>query len=277
MHALIAFFSVKLASLALFFGVGLGGLTALEFLLPRDPGHRSSRRHAAVFWLIWLPATALTFTAFTLFWQTWGWRPAFTVPLAGALARLGPARLLVAPALGALVGDFFFYWFHRGQHAFFWPFHAVHHSIEDLNAANSYHHVTEELMRSLLLSLPMSWFTIDYGAALPLAVFLFAIQPIYIHSPTRVNFGRWRVVLADNHFHRIHHSLEPKHFDRNFGATTTLWDRLFGTAYFPGPDEWPVTGVAGVAQPTSVRAWLTLPFAVMQGTRAVGRSGLAEG
>ena len=40
-------------------------------------------------------------------------------------------------------------------------------------------------------------------------------------------------MIADNRFHRIHHSIQPQHFDKNFGAGTSLWDQLFGTAYFP--------------------------------------------
>ena len=34
----------------------------------------------------------------------------------------------------------------------------------------------------------------------------------YIHSPIDVHFGRLRKVLVDNRFHRIHHSIEPRHF-----------------------------------------------------------------
>ena len=29
----------------------------------------------------------------------------------------------------------------------------------------------------------------------------------------------------------------------------TIWDQLFGTAYFPAKDEWPDTGVEGVEMP----------------------------
>lgn len=31
--------------------------------------------------------------------------------------------------------------------------------------------------------------------------------------------------------HRIHHSCEKEHWDKNFGHITPLWDRLFGTWY----------------------------------------------
>lgn len=199
----------------------------LEFVLPRERGRKTSRRQAVVFWLLWIPCTVTTFVVLSLLFQAVGWRSTLAWRLSDLLAQLGPARLVVAPLLGAVIGDFFFYWFHRAQHAFFWPLHAVHHSIEDLNAVNSYHHATEEFMRILLMTLPMSWLGMEVGQSLPLVATLLALQPIYLHSPTRLQFGRWRAVVADNHFHRIHHSLGPRHFDKNFGACTTLWDRLF--------------------------------------------------
>lgn len=275
MHAAIVLFWSKVVDQALFFAVAIGAMTALELLLPRPGGQRGARGHAVVFWLLWIPCTAIFFTAFTLFWRAVGWRPVFSLRLGEFLAHFGPARLIIAPLLVALVGDFFFYWFHRAQHAFFWPLHAVHHSIEDLNAANSYHHATEELMRSLLYSLPASWFTIDEGPSLPILALWFSLQPVFIHCPTRVNFGPWRLFFADNHFHRIHHSVESKHFGRNFGAITTLWDRIFGTAYFPDRDEWPRTGIEGVPAPTSVRAWLVLPLALMRKTESSAHSAMA--
>ena len=51
-------------------------------------------------------------------------------------------------ALGiAMVGNFFYYWMHRAQHRFgwLWRFHKVHHSITEMSATNSYHHVAEDL------------------------------------------------------------------------------------------------------------------------------------
>jgi sterol desaturase/sphingolipid hydroxylase (fatty acid hydroxylase superfamily) len=60
----------------------------------------------------------------------------------------------------------------------------------------------------------------------------------------------------DDRTHRFHHSLEPKHF----GLFITLWDSLFGTAYFPEPGEWPQTGVADFPEPQTVGEFLLAPF-----------------
>jgi sterol desaturase/sphingolipid hydroxylase (fatty acid hydroxylase superfamily) len=55
----------------------------------------------------------------------------------------------VIPLLAAFVSDLFYYWFHRAQHALglLWRFHAVHHSIEELNCFNEWHHVSEAATR----------------------------------------------------------------------------------------------------------------------------------
>jgi sterol desaturase/sphingolipid hydroxylase (fatty acid hydroxylase superfamily) len=66
---------------------------------------------------------------------------------------------------------------------------------------------------------------------------------------------------VDNRFHRIHHSVEPKHFEKNFGIMFTVWDQLFRTAYFPRPDEWPKTGVAGIQPPRKLSDYARINLA----------------
>ena len=86
-------------------------------------------------------------------------------------------------------------------------------------------------------------------------------QGNFLHSPTRLHLGPIvRRILADNRFHRIHHSTDPRHFDKNFGAGTSLWDQLFGTAYFPTADEWPDTGLSDQREAQSVSEYLWRPF-----------------
>lgn len=164
-----------------------------------------------------------------------------------------------------LAKDFFFYWEHRIQHRWLWRWHAPHHAIRNLSATNSWHHWTEIAMFALMVALPMSLLTPAFGLRPFLIGLILSWQPIYLHSATRLQLGPvLRRLVVDSRYHRIHHSLEPRHFDRNFGAATPLWDWLFGTAYFPNEDEWPEVGLAGVAEPTSLREWSALPFRKVQ-------------
>ena len=238
---------------------GFSFMTALELLLPRGQVSLKSRLYGLIYWIIWIPVTAVSFALFHLLWAALGIPPLIVLPLTFSWAGVFAAAIL-APLAGAFVGDFFFYWFHRGQHAFFWRFHAVHHSIREMSAINAYHHASEGAIQALLYLLPASLIVADTGPAVPLMSVLIYFQASFIHSPASVHLGPLRAVLVDNRFHRIHHSLQEEHFDRNFGAFTTLWDRLFRTAWWPDKAEWPDVGLAEIDQPRSVREWLTLPW-----------------
>ncbi|RHW19352.1 fatty acid hydroxylase family protein [Sphingomonas gilva] len=235
----------------------LAAITAIELLVPRESQSLSGRLVGLMFWALWVPVTATMFGGFHRLWTEAGVEPLIVLPLrmewAGVLAGVA------APLAAAAVADFFFYWCHRAQHRWFWRFHAVHHSIRELNAVNSYHHVTEPVFQTVMILLPMSLIVSDAGIAAPAMVVALKLHASFIHSPSRWHFGPLRGLFVDNRFHRIHHSVEPRHFDRNFGAFTTLWDRLFGTAHFPGRNEWPAVGIAGVDQPRTLREWLAMP------------------
>jgi sterol desaturase/sphingolipid hydroxylase (fatty acid hydroxylase superfamily) len=58
-----------------------------------------------------------------------------------------------------------------------------------------------------------------------------------------------RLFFCDKWSRRLHHSLEERHFDKNFSAFTTLSDRTFGTAWFPAKDERAARGLAEIDQP----------------------------
>lgn len=222
-------------------------------------------------WALYVPVSLVIFKLLHGFWLSIGIRPLITVQMSFGWA--GTAAIVVAPITAALIYDFFFYWFHRAQHAFAWRFHAVHHSIRELNAANSYHHASEPVFQAIFLLLPASLIVADTGPAVPAMLIILQLHASFIHSPTSLNLGWLRVFFCDNRFHRIHHSLEEKHFDKNFGAFTTLWDRLFGTAWFPQADEWPATGLAEVDQPRSLRTWIDLPIRFGR----IGGDGVVEG
>jgi len=193
------------------------------------------------------------------------------IPLqqAWSAVGLGPAvDLSRFPALAGVIILFIFldllrYIEHRVQHRIWWPVHVVHHSTRELHAASSFAHPLQALTEFACISVPLS--LVDFGsAALPLWVGLATIfQALVIHSPIRSNFGPLQRLLVDPRYHRIHHSLESRHFDKNFGVIFSVWDQLFGTAYFPARDEWPDTGVSDVQPSIRIGAYLSTPFRVI--------------
>jgi sterol desaturase/sphingolipid hydroxylase (fatty acid hydroxylase superfamily) len=237
---------------------------ALESVAPRAGVKVStaSRVRAVAFWSVYNIAILLLFNLMGPLWASLGVKP-----LLPTLAPPGMPHLLsvlIGCLAAAYVGDFVYYWCHRFQHRYLWRFHAVHHSVREMSGVTAYHHVSEQIFNFLLYTVPLSLVTRD-PLVIPMLGWLLALQGNYLHSPTWINFGPLGRYWIDNRYHRIHHSIEERHFDKNFGLFTTLWDSLFGTAYFPARDEWPQTGVADFREPASVRDFLLSPFAYRRG------------
>jgi sterol desaturase/sphingolipid hydroxylase (fatty acid hydroxylase superfamily) len=129
--------------------------------------------------------------------------------------------------------------FHRLP--FFWPFHAVHHSATTLTPLTLYRiHPVEFIVNSLrsflvgavlsglfvyLFANTVSVFTI---IGVNLFVFVFNLAGSNLrHSPFYLGFGRWEKYFISPAQHQIHHSIECKHFDKNFGSALAIWDRWF--------------------------------------------------
>jgi sterol desaturase/sphingolipid hydroxylase (fatty acid hydroxylase superfamily) len=160
---------------------------------------------------------------------------------------------------GLVVGDFAYYWFHRFEHRFLWRWHAVHHSPRELHGLSGYHHPAESVLQLFFWSVPVGLIVPNpFGPTLLFAVTMTWDQ--YVHSNTAVGLGPARIFLADNRFHRIHHSLAPEHWDHNFGVLFPWWDMMFGTAWMPKRDEWPEVGVPEYGEIRSVSELLARPL-----------------
>lgn len=187
--------------------------------------------------------------------------PAIIIPLWQWLKPLGWAGYAIQFLLLILIADFLAYCRHRAEHSkWLWPVHKVHHAPHELHAANDIGHPLQAFFSFAFIAVPMSLLRVD-GPNTPVALALtVTFLSYYIHSPIDFHFGPLRRFVVDNRFHRIHHSLEPRHFEKNFGICFSIWDSLFGTAYWPEVDEWPKVGVAGVSPPKTVREFLALPL-----------------
>ena len=199
--------------------------------------------------------------------QLWTWLDppiVMVVPVWRWLEPMGTLGYALQFLLLVAVADFLAYWRHRAEHRWFWPIHVVHHAPHELHAANDIGHPVQILFSVVFITIPLSLIQVD-GPETPFVVgFVVTLLSYYIHSPIDVHFGPLRKVLVDNRFHRIHHSLEPQHFDKNFGICFSIWDRMFGTACDPRPGEWPDVGVAGVEPPRTVAQYLLLPAALLR-------------
>src|SRR5262249_42767321 len=67
------------------------------------------------------------------------------------------------------------------------------------------------------------------------------IFQFWIHTELAKKLGFVEKVLNTPSSHRVHHGINPKYLDKNYGGILIVWDRIFGT-YQP-EEEHPVYGV----------------------------------
>jgi len=235
--------------------------TALEIVLPGERQSVLSRVKGAAFWIFYIPLSAMT--AVVGSWLLADTQPLLRIDVRGADGWAGLAIAYVAmPLVAAFVKDFGYYWFHRAQHAVpvLWRFHAVHHSIREMNGFSSYHHPLEEVFRLFLLVIPLQLLVSISVEQIVAVSIIMRMWGQFIHTNSAISIGPLRYLLCEPRFHRVHHSLDRAHWDRNFSAQFPVLDVIFGTAHFPKPGEYPATGLADKPEPEGIADFLTSPF-----------------
>lgn len=238
-----------------------------EMLFPASRYSLKSRARAAIFWMFYIGIRVVFYSAFETLWIKFDVKPIFTVDFS---SLTGSSNFIIriisyafVPVLIAVTTEFFYYWFHRAQHTIkmLWRFHEVHHSLREMSAWNSNHHWTEEIFRIPVVVIPLSLlFNFNQGYVPTLVFIIIGMQGQFEHSCMKLNLGALRFVVADNRFHRIHHSVEREHWNRNFGSFTSIWDVIFQTARFPKKTEWPEVGLDYVDEPKTLKEFLFRPF-----------------
>ena len=140
-----------------------------------------------------------------------------------------------------LLDDATKYLLHRCLHAWplLWCFHKVHHTAETMTPFTVYRtHPVEAVLFSLRATLVQAvamaaffFFLGDrvelmtvFGANVILFVFNVAGSNLR-HSHVWISYGRViEHVLISPAQHQIHHSVDPRHHDRNFGTVLAIWD-----------------------------------------------------
>jgi sterol desaturase/sphingolipid hydroxylase (fatty acid hydroxylase superfamily) len=153
-----------------------------------------------------------------------------------------PTALVVV--LAVLMGDLL-NWFHhylRHKIAVLWLFHTIHHSQKQMNMFTDLRvHLVEYAVTKPITVLPLFVLGLDMQLAFWLTLLLESYTRIY-HGNLRTNYGPLRYLMVTPQSHRIHHSTESRHADKNFAVLFSFWDRLFGTQW-PNYNEYPETGV----------------------------------
>jgi sterol desaturase/sphingolipid hydroxylase (fatty acid hydroxylase superfamily) len=148
----------------------------------------------------------------------------------------------LAPWILAFVAvDLIYYWWHRASHEvnLLWAAHVVHHQSEDYNLAVALRQAVATSFTSLPFYLPMALLGVP-PLAYAVTVSLSTLYQFWIHTELVGSLGPLELFLNTPSHHRVHHAVNPRYLDRNYGATLIVWDRIFGT--FAREVEPPVYG-----------------------------------
>ena len=160
------------------------------------------------------------------------------------VATLADQRLLAAQPLWLQCATFFVlkdlleWGIHNLLHRipWLWEFHKVHHSIVELDWIGNFRfHWMEIVVYRGLTYLPLVVLGVDARVVLWIAILTTLIGHLN-HSNLNVTWGPLRYVLNSPRMHVWHHDAEWPARHRtgvNFGISLSVWDWLFGTAWWP--------------------------------------------
>ena len=134
-------------------------------------------------------------------------------------------------AVGFVLVEFAYYWFHRWSHTvrWLWATHNVHHSPREL---------------TLPAAVRLGWTNLISGGWLvytplilagfhPLVVAgLLALNlryQFFLHTELVGRLGPLEWIFNTPSHHRVHHACNDAYLDKNFGGVLIVFDRMFGT------------------------------------------------
>jgi sterol desaturase/sphingolipid hydroxylase (fatty acid hydroxylase superfamily) len=94
----------------------------------------------------------------------------------------------------------------------------------------------------------------EAGQAALLSGMVLSFWSMFYHSAIRVRLPWLDRILVTPQVHRIHHSINPAHHNRNFADIFPIFDILFGTFRRPEAEEFPPTGL-GANHPSPRSIW----------------------
>jgi sterol desaturase/sphingolipid hydroxylase (fatty acid hydroxylase superfamily) len=196
-----------------------------------------------------------------------------------------PTTLPLAYLFGAVFGfyllhDLINYWAHVLLHKVpaLWSFHQVHHSAEVMTPITAYRAHPMEFFVTAILQAPViglafvfyqniSAHDLEVTAIFGISIvsFMYGLSGFHLqHSHLPISYGPLvnRFIVSPIQ-HQVHHSIDPRHRNKNFGVKFAVWDVLFGTHYVPREPETLQVGLpdADPREFSTVRKLFFLPFA----------------
>jgi creatinine amidohydrolase/Fe(II)-dependent formamide hydrolase-like protein/sterol desaturase/sphingolipid hydroxylase (fatty acid hydroxylase superfamily) len=143
---------------------------------------------------------------------------------------------IVAIDLGLFIGH---YLMHRVP--FLWEFHKIHHSAQVMTPVTVFRtHPVDDIMnpsalcagiaQGLWVALIPTTGSLITVLQLDVTLFVFYVVGYNLrHSHVWLDFGVFERIFVSPAMHQIHHSVDPRHHDTNFGFVFSFWDRAVGS------------------------------------------------
>lgn len=191
-----------------------------------------------------------------------------------------PGWVEMLVALAAL--DLAIYGQHVASHhvPVLWRLHKVHHADVDFDVTTAIRFHPVEIGLSMLWKIAVVFALGPSAFAVVLFEVLLNACAMFNHANIALPAGldrALRLLLVTPDMHRVHHSIERREHDRNFGFNLSVWDRAFGT-YLAQPEKGHLGMIIGLKpyqseEPTGLWWSLSLPFrAAERGARRVQKA-----
>lgn len=130
--------------------------------------------------------------------------------------------------------DMAIYWQHVATHKIpiLWRLHQVHHTDRDMDVTTAVRFHPIEICLSMVYKMAI---VAILGAPVA-AVILFEVilNGCAMFNHANLRLPKWldralRIFIVTPDMHRVHHSAQPTETNSNYGFSTSLWDRIFGS------------------------------------------------
>jgi sterol desaturase/sphingolipid hydroxylase (fatty acid hydroxylase superfamily) len=230
-----------------------------EFALPKEVALHPSAKADLLFWItkkalmpfLLIPA-GITFVVAVGYVTKLAITSALGIEAPVIDGPAGPVTVVLFTITMLLAYDISYYLYHTAQHRFpiLWELHKVHHSAEVMvGITKDRVHPLDELLNRIwdgvIPGICFGIWAVLQLNLVELTVFginVYVMRNILMmdfvrHTHFKISFGPLNNVVLCPHWHQLHHSVDPRHYDKNFGLLFSFWDRLFGTLCVPERDE----------------------------------------
>jgi sterol desaturase/sphingolipid hydroxylase (fatty acid hydroxylase superfamily) len=221
----------------------------LERLLPWRKEQKAFRKQIGqdFFWLVFNGHFAGVLLAYLTFWvatqiNTLLFNLDFPAP--DNLNVLSGTPVWLQFIVYFFLSDFIEWCVHNLLHrvSWMWEFHKLHHSIMELDWIGNFRfHWMEIIIYRTVKYFPLVILGVRSDIILTIAVVATLIGHLN-HSNLKTDYGIFRYILNSPRFHVWHHDLivQGKH-GQNFAIVFSIWDWIFGTAFYPANREQPAS------------------------------------